>query len=36
YIIFSQKLNRFYVGAALKNVSERIHKHNEHAYESKR
>ena len=32
YIIFSLKLNRFYVGATQDSVSERIEKHNSHTY----
>ena len=32
YIIFSKKLNRFYIGVTQQGVNERILKHNEHAY----
>lgn len=32
YIIFSQKLNRFYTGASQENLQERIRKHNDHSY----
>ena len=32
YILFSQKLNRFYVGACRDNLTERIEKHNNHFY----
>jgi putative endonuclease len=36
YIIFSQKLNRFYIGASQDEPTERIKKHNTHAYGSHR
>jgi putative endonuclease len=32
YILFSEKLNRFYVGASHNDVDQRIVKHNEKAY----
>lgn len=32
YIIFSQKLNRFYTGVCQNELTERIKKHNTHAY----
>ncbi|MFZ5553095.1 MAG: GIY-YIG nuclease family protein [Bacteroidota bacterium] len=32
YILFSKKLNRYYVGACHNDLSERIKKHNEHFY----
>jgi putative endonuclease len=32
YIIYSANLNKFYIGACQESISERIKKHNEHAY----
>ncbi len=32
YIIFSQKLDRFYYGVTQDSIEERLHKHNSHAY----
>ena len=32
YILFSEKLNKFYVGATNDNIEKRIEKHNEHSY----
>ena len=32
YIIFSKKLNRFYIGVCHDDLEERIKKHNEHSY----
>jgi putative endonuclease len=32
YILFSNKLNRFYTGVCQGNLEERIHKHNNHSY----
>ena len=32
YIIFSEKLNRFYVGASQSELDLRIQKHNDHSY----
>ncbi len=32
YIIFSKKLNRFYIGACHDNLDLRIEKHNNHSY----
>ena len=32
YIIFSKKLNRFYIGVCQDNLNERILKHNHHTY----
>jgi len=32
YIIFSKKLNRFYIGACHDDLEFRIQKHNEHTY----
>jgi putative endonuclease len=32
YIIFSEKLNRFYIGALQDNLEDRILKHNNHSY----
>ena len=36
YIIHSEKLNRFYIGACQSNLEERIIKHNNHSYGSHR
>ena len=36
YIIFSEKLNRFYIGVTQENVEKRILNHNEHNYGSHR
>ncbi|MFO7827571.1 MAG: GIY-YIG nuclease family protein [Bacteroidales bacterium] len=32
YILFSKKLNKFYVGATHDSVEQRLEKHNEHVY----
>ncbi len=32
YILFSKKLNKFYVGATHDNIEQRLEKHNEHSY----
>ena len=32
YILFSEKLNKFYIGACSKNLASRIEKHNSHEY----
>ena len=32
YILFSKKLDRFYVGATQDNVEQRLEKHNKHRY----
>jgi len=32
YILFSRKLNKFYVGATNDNVEIRLEKHNDHSY----
>ncbi|SHJ58208.1 putative endonuclease [Tangfeifania diversioriginum] len=32
YILFSEKLNKFYVGATNDNVEKRLEKHNDHSY----
>lgn len=32
YIIFSKKLNRFYIGVCHDDLTERIKKHNDHSY----
>jgi putative endonuclease len=32
YILFSEKLNRFYVGATNDTVEKRLEKHNQHSY----
>ncbi|MBA3900956.1 MAG: GIY-YIG nuclease family protein [Bacteroidetes bacterium] len=32
YILFSEKLNRFYTGACQTDINERIQKHNDHSY----
>ncbi|MGE4540439.1 MAG: GIY-YIG nuclease family protein [Bacteroidales bacterium] len=36
YIIYSRKINRFYVGACQGNLDDRIQKHNSHYYGSHR
>ena len=36
YIIHSSKLNKFYIGACQKSLSERLMKHNEHTYGNNR
>ena len=35
YILFSKILNRFYIGACQKSLSERIQKHKSHFYQGK-
>jgi len=35
YIIFSQKLDKFYTGVCQENLSSRIEKHNTHYYSNK-
>ena len=32
YILFSEKLNKFYIGACHENLADRIIKHNEHSH----
>ncbi|MCF8358973.1 MAG: GIY-YIG nuclease family protein, partial [Prolixibacteraceae bacterium] len=32
YILFSEKLNRFYVGSTHESIEQRLEKHNQHSY----